>query len=91
MVQPVQMGGLKMIAVDEMIKAVKIMWIKRLNNAIFAKWKTLSWVLLGVTKSELFSKIGYENLKSTPKILVYKQILNIWYETISVPPSSKTK
>ena len=49
-IQPVELSGLNMIYILDMIKAIKIMWIKRLNNHVNAKWKVLSWFFLGIKK-----------------------------------------
>ena len=49
-VQPIEMGGLKMISISSMLKATKLMWVKRLLNEINAKWKLVSWHLLGAKR-----------------------------------------
>ena len=46
LIQPLDLGGLKMVSVSEVIKTAQIMWIKRLTNSINAKWKVfILWEL----------------------------------------------
>ena len=85
LVQNIDSGGLKMICINTMIKSVKIMWFKRLLNTNNAKWKTLSWKMLNINKTQLFSKLDLKFI-SIPKILFYEQALSIWYEFINVKP-----
>ena len=50
-IQPIEFAGIKMIIIESMIKSFEILWFKRLFNNVDAKWKHLSWYLLGVSKS----------------------------------------
>jgi len=87
-VQPIELGGLKMISISDMIKASKIMWIRRLLNNIDAKWKKLSWKLLGITMKQLFSKLNISYISKGINVKFYKQILDIWYNFISFVPKN---
>ena len=86
--QPINKGGLKMINIDFMIRSIKIMWIKRLNNPCEAKWKHVSWNLLEIQKNQLFTKIGFRNIAKN-QIPFYKQVLETWFDFVSVEPTSK--
>ena len=86
--QPINKGGLKMINIGFMIRSIKIMWIKRLNNPCEAKWKYVSWNLLEIQKNQLFTKIGFRNIAKN-QIPFYKQVLETWFDFVSVEPTSK--
>ena len=90
-VQPICKGGLKMINMDAMIKSIRIMWIKRLNNPCEAKWKVVSWKLLGIKKELLFTKLGFKNLKANSRLHFYSQILKTWFDLVSVSPNTKNE
>jgi len=53
-----------------------------------AKWKTMSWAMLGITKRELFSRGKYVKIELC-KSPFYNQILKVWYGFISVEPTNK--
>ena len=82
-------GGINMISITEMIKAIKIMWIKRLNNHIDAKWKILSWFFLPIEKNVLFSKLGYQNIRNKCVVPYYDQVIKIWFDFVCVSPRNK--
>ena len=67
LIQPMDLGGLKMVSVFDVFKTTKIMWIKRLTNSINAKWKTLSYYLMGIKKELLFNKLYFSTVESYPK------------------------
>ena len=86
-IRSIDMGGLKMICIETMIKAIKIMWLKRLTNDVKAKWKVLSWLLMGINKEMLFSRLDQKFIK-VPAIKFYVQVLNIWYDFMNIVPES---
>ena len=51
LIQPVALGGLKMVSVFDVFKTTKIMWVKKLTNSINAKWKTFSYYLIGIKRN----------------------------------------
>ena len=87
-IQQIEQGGLKMICIKTMIKALNITWVKRLLSNVDAKWKQLSWHFLKLNKTLIFSKLTF-SLIETPKIDFYKQILSNWFEFINIEPITK--
>ena len=85
LIQNIDTGGLKMICIFTMIKSIKIMWFKRLLSNYKAKWKNISWILLNINKTQLFSKLNL-NLIPKPKIAYYEQSLAMWYEFVNIQP-----
>ena len=69
LIQPIDLGGLKMVSVFDAFKTTKIMWIKRLTNSINAKWKTLSYYMMGIKKELLFNKLYFSTVDLTPKVI----------------------
>ena len=67
LIQLLDLGGLKMVSVLEVVKTAQIMWIKRLMNPINAKWKVLSFYLMGITKEHLFRKLKFSSLLTFPR------------------------
>ena len=88
LIQPMDLGGLNMVSVFDVFKMTKIMWIKRLTNSINAKWKTLSYYLMGIKKELLFNKLYFSAVKSYPKSNFYKGLLQVWFDFMSVKPVS---
>ena len=88
LIQPMDLGGLKMVSVFDVFKTTKIMWIKRLTNSINAKWKTLSYYLMSIKKELLFNKLYFSTVESYPKSNFYKGLLQVWFDFISVRPVS---
>ena len=74
-----------------MIKAIKVMWIKRLNNHVNAKWKVLSWFFLGIKKESLFSKTVYEYLERSCLVSFYDQVLKYWFNFVCDDPKTKKR
>ena len=64
------------------------MWIKRLTNSTNAKWKNLSFYLIGIDKEYLQRKINFVTIEDYPKTNFYRDLLQIWYNFISYPPAS---
>ena len=62
LIQPMYLGGLKMVSVSDVFKTTKIMWIIRLTNSINAKWKTLSYYLMGITGKSRPKQLAPNNL-----------------------------
>ena len=56
LIQPVELGGLKMISTKCIVESAKVMWIKRFCNSVEAKWKTLALNLMGIEKNMLNRK-----------------------------------
>ena len=83
LIQPIHLGGLKMVSVSEVIKTTQIMWIKRLANPTEAKWKVLSLYFMGITKDQLFRKL---RCSSTNKF--YHDLLESWFDFIIVKPAT---
>ena len=77
---PLESGGLKMPSVKYTIETAKVMWIKRLNNAIPAKWKILAETLMGIKVKELFSKQLFISVCHKIKTKFYKNLLSTWFE-----------
>ena len=67
LIQPMDLGGLKMVSVFDVFKTTKIMWIKRLRKSINAKWETLSYYLMDIKKELSFSKLYFSTVESCPK------------------------
>ena len=88
-IQPVELSGLNMISILDMIKAIKTMWIKRLNNHVNAKWKALSWFFLGIKKESLVSITGYEYLERGCLVSYYDQVLKYWFNFVCDDPKIK--
>ena len=86
LVQPIELGGLKMICISSMVKSAKIMFIKRLLNDSDAKWKRVTWFFMNLSKCELFSRLIYERHIHKCNIPFYDQILRIWFEFIVKRP-----
>ena len=86
LIQPLNRGGLKMVSVSEVIKTAQIMWIKRLGNPINAKWKVLSFFLMGITKKHLFSKLNFTSLATLPSNKFYSDVMSNWFDFINVKP-----
>ena len=72
LIQPMDLGSLKMVSVLDVFKTPKIMCIKRLTNSINAKWKTLSFYLMGIKKELLFNHLYFSTVESYPKSNFYK-------------------
>ena len=77
-----------MICIKSMVKAAKIMFIKRLLNTQDTKWKYISWLMLGIDKNLLFSRINLVLLNGNCLSPFYGQFLDIWYELIDIEPKS---
>ena len=88
LIQPIDLGGLKMVSVFDAFKTTKIMWIKRLTNSINAKWKTLSYYMMDIKKELLFNKLYFSTVESYPKSNFYRDLLQVWFDFISVRPVS---
>ena len=56
LIQPIELGGLKMISTKCIVESAKVMWIKRFCNSVEAKWKTLALNLMGIGKNMLNRK-----------------------------------
>ena len=82
----IRSGGLKMPHFHTMIKSQKIMWIKRLLDDKMNKWKILAWNLLGISKTELLSKLSLNFITNKVRSLFYRQLIDIWYSFYSVEP-----
>ena len=67
------------------IKAQKVMWIKRLLDNKSRKWKALSEAIIGFPLKELECKNDHKFHKHV-KNKFYNQMLEFWYELHSVPP-----
>ena len=87
-IQPIDLGGLKMISIPEIFKTTKIMWIKRLSNNVNAKWKILAYHLMGIKSELLFKKLHFSSIQSCPKSNFYKDLLQIWFGFISIQPTN---
>ena len=84
-IKNIDMGGIKMICINTMIKSIKIMWVKRLLNPINANWKSLSWHILGINKEMLFCRLN-KNYINMPKVKFYSQVLDVWYDFLDIEP-----
>ena len=71
-------GGLKMICIKSMVKAAKIMFIKRLLNTQDTKWKYISWLMFGINKNLLFFKNKFYIVKVNLSSPFYGQLLDIY-------------
>ena len=91
LIQPLDLGGLKMVSVLEVVKTAQIMWFKRLMNPINAKWKVLSFYLMGITKEHLFRKLKFSSLLTFPRNIFYCGILSNWLDFINAKPTSFTE
>ena len=80
-------GGLKMPHFKTMIESQNVMWVKRLLSETQSKWKALAYSLMGVTTTELCSKMSTEYLNVQSPF--YKQVLQSWYNVYSVRPSEE--
>ena len=85
-------GGIRMVNFKNMVKALKISWIKRLfspNNLKWKpKWKTLTLYMSSINGiSQLTYKLGTDLI---PKNILkfHKQMLECWFEFFSVEPST---
>ena len=87
LIQPLDLGGLKMVSISEVIKTAQIMWMKRLTNPINAKWKVLSLFLMGTTKEQLFRKSRGSSFSSHSKNKFYSNLLSNWFDFICVEPT----
>ena len=67
-----------------MVKAQKVMWVKRLLDNNPRKWKVFSFKLMGLSKSDLLFKNSYEYIPSQSPF--YSQTLKYWYELYSTEP-----
>ena len=72
-----ELGGLKMVSVQQTIEIAKIMRIKRLCNDIDAKWKVLAFELMGLNRGQLLKWIPLCYIGNNVKDIFYK---NIWSE-----------
>ena len=88
LIQPIELGGLKMICISSMLKSAKLMWVKRLLDNINSKWKKVSWFLMGITHEQLFSKTNRKYLNRENIISFYGQTLDVWYNFISKEPQN---
>ena len=79
-------GGLRMPNFKSIVKAQKVMWIKRLLDNEPRKWKTISFKLMKLSKSDLLYKntIEYIPKQCSP---FYAQILTYWFELYSTDPA----
>ena len=84
-VAPIEEGGLKMIDLEAMIKAQKVMWVKRLLDENFASWKAFPYWLFGHIHPRDFFKCSYSKEKLPFNLtLFYHQIAYAWSEFISL-------
>ena len=85
-------GGIRMIDFKNMVKALKISWVKRIlspNNLKWKpKWKMLTLCMSNMNDTSPFTyKMGPDTVpKNIPKF--HQQMLKYWFEFFSVEPSS---
>ena len=85
-------GGIRMIDFKNMVKALKISWVKRLlssdNEVLKPIWKILALNMTGMGNiSKLTHKLNSGLIpENIPKF--YKQLLESWFDFFSVEPTS---
>ena len=87
MISDISQGGLKMPLFSEIVKAHKVMWIKRLFEEKQCKWRVLAHTLMGLSKFELICKFSHIYL-TTETTNFYKQVLQYWYELHANEPAA---
>ena len=55
-IQPFDLGGLKMVSVFALYNSCKIMWMRRYCNSIKAKWKVISECLMNIENKMIYQK-----------------------------------
>ena len=70
-IQPFDLGGLKMVSVFTLYNSCKIMWMRRYCNSINAKWKVLFECLMNIENKMIYQKKIYKNIKDKPFMLIY--------------------
>ena len=86
---PIEKGGLKMIDFKEIIKAQKIIWVKRLLNSEESKWKAVLMEFYKEMEITDIIKCNFDKScikEDLPEF--YKQILYIWMQVHTKDPST---
>ena len=73
-----------------MVKASKLMWIKRMTDERYCSWKETVKYLLKCDDIHTFLsyKLSIKLYKNPDLLLFYKQILATWYEVYCVLPQN---
>ena len=87
-IQPFDLGGLKMVSVFALYNSCKIMWMRRYCNGIKAKWKVLSECLMKIENKMIYQKKIYKNIKHKPFSTFYADLLTVWYNFITAEPKT---
>ena len=87
-IQPLDLGGLKMVSVFAVYNSCKIMWMQRYCNSIESKWKVLSKCLMKIENKMIYQKKIYKNIKEKPVSTFYADLLSVWYNFITTEPKT---
>ncbi len=71
-------GGIKMVDVDSLIKAIRRAWLKRIFNNNRATWKTYFMFLLKELGGPLIFSCNYNIDDLSITSLFYKELLQWW-------------
>jgi len=79
-------GGLKMPHFPTVVKAAKVMWVKRLLEENPGNWKLIALRLANVTRFDLCCKNDVSFIKTLSPF--YEQVLDAWFKFYSTEPKS---
>ena len=71
-------GGVKMIDIDSMIKALRLAWLKQIVSSNRATWKTYFMLLLKELGHRIIFSRNYCFEELSMNTLFYKELLQWW-------------